>query len=167
MDIITYALCKKLISKNTTGIEKIELDTNTNDIIFTLGGGTQFRIHLPIKTDCINIKFVDNINNLTDISDTTIYIQPTSYYDDNNEPIYEMFMHTPNMWRKIGQSGCPLATTTTVGLVKPDGKTIMIDNEGTISVNTNSKQEVVTSIVNNLQEDYTVDDDDITKLFNN
>ena len=132
MDIITYALCKNLIKKSSTGISKIEVDEN-GDLIFTMADGQFIKVDMPIKMDCVDIKFVNSLP-ISDILPTTVYVVKTALTDEEGNSIYRQYMWVDESWKYIGVSGQPIATNEHVGLVKPDGESIIVDEEGTISV---------------------------------
>lgn len=52
MDIITYALCKKLIAASASGISNIELNGNTMTI--TTNSGESFNLTFPVPADGVD-----------------------------------------------------------------------------------------------------------------
>ena len=57
MDVITYALCKKLIAATASGISNIEIVGS--DLVFTTSSGEQLTVTLPLPES--NISIVDII----------------------------------------------------------------------------------------------------------
>ena len=152
MDVVTYALCKKLVAESETGITKIELDVQTNELIFTMADGKIVKVKLPIKAGCVDIEFVTQLPAKPE--NNRLYVQDTSLSDREGNTIYRQWMFVDNNWKFIGISGEPIADYDNVGLVKPDGDTILIDALGTISVNK-------TSIENMLDLTTSADIDDL------
>ena len=66
-------------------------------------------------------------------------------------------------WKFIGVSGEPIATVESVGLVKPDGESILIDEEGTISVDIEHVHEVIDELIQD--NEGLVDKNDIDEFF--
>lgn len=159
--LVAYVLCKNLINKSSTGISKIETNED-GDLIFTMADGRVILVDMPIKMDCINVKFVTTLP-ISDISSTTIYVQKTNVKDNEGNFIYRQYMWIDNAWKFIGVSGEPIATTENVGLVKPDGESILIDEEGTISVDVEYVHEAIEEIIQ--ESDGIVDKDDIDEFF--
>ena len=154
-DVVTYALCKKLISESSTGISKIEVNEN-GDLVFTMADGQTIVVDMPIKMDCIDFKFVTTLP-ISDISPTTVYIQATARKDEEGNIIYRQYMWVNEAWRYIGISGEPIATYDEVGLVKPDGESILINEDGTISVDP--------KFILDIMGEELVEEVDIDKLF--
>ena len=161
MDVVTYALCKKLISSSATGISFITV-TEDGDLLFTMADGKEILVDMPIKTDCINVKYIDTLP-ISNISSTTIYIQKTNIKDGEGNFIYRQYMWVNETWKFIGISGEPIATVESVGLVKPDGESILIDEEGTISVDIEHVHEVIDELIQD--NEGLVDKNDIDEFF--
>ena len=161
MDVVTYALCKKLISSSATGISFITV-TEDGDLLFTMADGKEILVDMPIKTDCINVKYIDTLP-ISNISSTTIYIQKTNIKDGEGNFIYRQYMWVNETWKFIGVSGEPIATVESVGLVKPDGESILIDEEGTISVDIEHVHEVIDELIQD--NEGLVDKNDIDEFF--
>ena len=161
MDVVTYALCKKLISSSATGISSITV-TEDGDLLFTMADGKEILVDMPIKTDCINVKYIDTLP-ISNISSTTIYIQKTNIKDGEGNFIYRQYMWVNEIWKFIGVSGEPIATVESVGLVKPDGESILIDEEGTISVDIEHVHEVIDELIQD--NEGLVDKNDIDEFF--
>jgi len=53
MDLITYALCKKMVAATASGISNIEVQGS--DLIFTTSSGEQFVITLPLPESGVSI----------------------------------------------------------------------------------------------------------------
>lgn len=111
-------------------------DIDVGIIYLTLVDGTTYLPHMyrdgkwiDFGGDGIKFKMVASLP-LSNISSTTIYLlrRPGS------EEIYYQYIFNNGQWILIGTSGIPIATTTTLGLVKPDGTSITIDGDGTLSV---------------------------------
>lgn len=60
MDVVTYALCKKIVSSAASGISDISV--NGTDLIFTTNDGKTITVGLPVPQDGISITKVE-INN--------------------------------------------------------------------------------------------------------
>ena len=161
MDVVTYALCKKLISSSATGISSITV-TEDGDLLFTMADGKEILVDMPIKMDCINVEYIDTLP-ISNISSTTIYIQKTNIKDGEGNFIYRQYMWVNETWKFIGVSGEPIATVESVGLVKPDGESILIDEEGTISVDIEHVHEVIDELIQD--NEGLVDKNDIDKFF--
>lgn len=161
MDVVTYALCKKLISSSAIGISSITV-TEDGDLLFTMADGKEILVDMPIKTDCINVKYIDTLP-ISNISSTTIYIQKTNIKDGEGNFIYRQYMWVNETWKFIGVSGEPIATVESVGLVKPDGESILIDEEGTISVDIEHVHEVIDELIQD--NEGLVDKNDIDEFF--
>lgn len=161
MDVVTYALCKKLISSSATGISSITV-TEDGDLLFTMADSKEILVDMPIKTDCINVKYIDTLP-ISNISSTTIYIQKTNIKDGEGNFIYRQYMWVNETWKFIGVSGEPIATVESVGLVKPDGESILIDEEGTISVDIEHVHEVIDELIQD--NEGLVDKNDIDEFF--
>ena len=56
LSVVTYALCKKLISESATGIKSIEVDEH-GDLVFILGDDTRITVDLPFKANALDIQF--------------------------------------------------------------------------------------------------------------
>ena len=163
MDIVTYVLCKNLVSKAATGIKKIEVDEN-GDLIFTMADGSTIKVDMPIKTDCVDFVHVDSLP-ISGIEENRVYVVHTALVDEENNPIYRQYMWVDSAWKFIGISGTPIATTEQVGLVKPDGKTLDIDTAGTLSVDIDyTYSEIETKIQK--EEGRLTTDEDVDELFN-
>lgn len=114
----------------------------------------------------------------TDIDDKCIYFVSRNG-DKPGEHMFYQYIYNNGSWEKIGGTetdlsaywtsqevkdyvdsmflNMPIATLTAIGCVKPDGKSILIDTEGTISVSSEYVKE-------NAAQD-TITDDDIANLF--
>lgn len=57
MDIVTYILCKKLISSVASGISNVELVGK--DLIFTTPTGEQFSVTLPLPEESVSVVSID------------------------------------------------------------------------------------------------------------
>ncbi len=68
-----------------------------------------------------------------DIDDHKIYFLERTVPGEGN--VYDEYMYISNAWELIGTTEIEisLATTATAGIVKPDGTTITVTNDGTIS----------------------------------
>lgn len=53
MDLITYALCKKMVAATASGISNIEVQGS--DLIFTTSSGEQFVVTLPLPESGVSI----------------------------------------------------------------------------------------------------------------
>lgn len=60
MDVVTYALCKKIVSSAVSGI--FDISVNGTDLIFTTNDGKTITVELPVPQDGISITKVE-INN--------------------------------------------------------------------------------------------------------
>lgn len=166
MDIITYALCKNLVKKASTGITKIEsvFDEIAKEyyLVFILTDGKEIKVKIPMKLDAINMQTVDVLP-ISNISDTTIYLIKRGTLN----PVYSQYMYIDKTWVKIGQSGEPIATKTEAGLVKPDNETLELkDEEGTIGVDEEYLSETINTAINNklADKDTSLSEDDIENL---
>ena len=148
LSVVTYALCKKLISESATGIKSISVD-EYGDLVFVLGDGSTITVDMPIKVDAIDIKYITDFP-ISDISPTTIYCKKTALIDDEGNDIYTQWMYVDNAWRLIGKSGVPLASTTQAGLVKLDGVSLITNNEGKTEVSTNFIEDQIDRQIGNI-----------------
>lgn len=65
---------------------------------------------------------------------------PTASYLTANVPVYLIYNKSGDCWITLNAATTPVATNTTVGTVKPDGKTITISSDGTLT--SNAKDEI-------------------------
>lgn len=71
MDLITYALCKKMVAAAASGISKIEVQGS--DLIFTTSTGEKISVTLPFPaSSVISITIDENSNLLYTMSDGTV-----------------------------------------------------------------------------------------------
>ena len=162
MDAVTYILCKKLISKAATGIKKIEVNEQ-GDLVFTMADGSTILVDMPIKMDCVDFVYVDSLP-ISGMETNRVYVQKTSLKDEEGNTIYRQYMWVDNAWKFIGVSGSPVASIENIGLVKPDGKSITIDDNGSISVDTEFVYNKIENIIQT--NEGIVSDEEIDDLFN-
>lgn len=148
LSVVTYALCKKLISESATGIKSITVD-EYGDLVFTLGDGTIITVDMPIKVDAIDIKYINDFP-ISGISPTTIYCKKTNLVDDEGNDIYTQWMYVNNSWRLIGKSGAPIASTEHAGLVKLDGVSLITNDDGETEVSTDFIEDQIGSQIGNI-----------------
>lgn len=158
LSVVTYALCKKLISESTTGIKSITVDEH-GDLVFTLGDGSTIVVDMPIKVDAIDIQYIDDFP-ISNISTTTIYCKKTSLVDDVGNDIYTQWMYINNSWRLIGKSGTPLASTSQAGLIKLDGVSLITNDQGETEVSTDFIEDQIGNQIGNISNS------DVDDLFN-
>lgn len=65
---------------------------------------------------------------------------PIASYLTANVPVYLIYNKSGDCWITLNAATTPVATNTTVGTVKPDGKTITISSDGTLT--SNAKDEI-------------------------
>lgn len=131
-----------------------------------------------LEVSIVDILPTDNI------SSHTLYLLPMSSTKSGNDNYYE-YLYINNSWELIGntkidlsdyytkeeinkylednQYVLPIASSTVVGGVKVDQKTILIDSAGTISLNTESVSEAAQGIVDSNFS--SISSDEIANLF--
>lgn len=94
-----------------------------------MGDGSTIDMELPIKTDCVNLETVAGDSLPENPSKTSIYLI------ENEDGILEQWVFgADDKWHKIGEGKAPLATTERAGLVLPDDDSIVIDENGVVSI---------------------------------
>ena len=157
LSVVTYALCKKLISESATGIKSIEVDEH-GDLVFILGDDTRITVDLPFKANALDIQFINNFP-ISNISPSTVYCKKTGLIDPTGEDIYGYWMYVENSWRLMGKSGFPMATTTEPGLVKLDGVSLVVNQNGETEVSTDFLKDRIEDQVG------TISNSDVDDLF--
>ena len=136
-----------------------------------IGNLTQFNITI------VSVLPIDNIDT------HTIYFLPMSQSESDNGYFEYMFIN--GQWELIGNTRIdlsnyytkqeveqyildnkyvlPIASSSTLGGVKIDDSSILIDNEGTISVNPEYVEDISQEVVE--ENLISIDDDDISQLF--
>ena len=129
-----------------------------------------------------NITIVDSLP-IENIKTHTIYFLPISPLEEDDG--YYEYMFIDGQWELIGNTRIdlsdyytkkeveqyildnkyvlPIASSSTLGGVKIDNSSIIIDAEGTISVKTEFVEEISQDVVD--ENLISIDDDDIAKLF--
>lgn len=156
MDLVTYALCKKLVKTASTGIKNITYDELTDELIFTMADGSTIKVTIHIKEDCASFKFVSSLPPIEEAVENTVYLVP------ENNLIYQ-YMVKNNLYVLIGKSGIEKATAEKAGIVQPDNTSIIV-NDGVISV---SKTYLDESIEDQIDDSIkAIDNNSIDSLFN-
>ena len=140
------------------------------------------------KVDSISISFVEQLPT-SDIKEKTIYFIPRKpIIVPEDEYIYDEYMYVEGQWKQVGSTELhledyytkielqqelpnilPYATTEKTGGIKIDGKTVIINTDGILSVNFDSTEEgsVQDIVQNQIEENFnSINDDDIDNLFN-
>ena len=151
--------------------------------IVTLALARKYTDRLFSKVDSVSISFVDELP--ISPAEKTIYFVPRN--ESEFDYVYNEYMYIDGGWRQVGSTEMkledyytknelktelvnilPIATNTSLGAIKIDDKTLVINENGVASVNFSSEESgsVQDLVQNQIDDNFTnISDSDIDSLF--
>ena len=150
--------------------------------IVTLALAKKYTNHLFSKVDSVSISFVDELP--TSPVEKTIYFVPRN--ESEFDYVYNEYMYIDGGWRQVGSTEMkledyytknelkeeltnilPYANTNATGGVKIDGKTIVINPNGVVSVNFDGPDETVKDeVLDIIKDNIETENIDFSDFFN-
>ena len=150
--------------------------------VVTLALAKKYTNNLFSKVDSVSIMFVDELP--ADPLEKTIYFVPRN--ESEFDYVYNEFMYIDNEWVQVGSTEMkledyytknelkeeltnilPYANTNATGGVKIDGKTIVINSNGVVSVNFDGPDETVKDeVLDIIKDNIETENIDFSDFFN-